>query len=94
MDSFFVRGGRTLAGRVRTAGSKNSVLPCLAAGLLTNEHVRFVNAPRLADDWAADATPTMFVAISPEPVAASPTDRDISLVVAVCSSTADAMVIW
>ena len=36
----------------------------------------------------------MFWAISPDPVAASATLRDISLVVAVCSSTAVAMVIW
>ena len=35
----------------------------------------------------------MFVAISVEPPAASCTDRDISLVVAVCSSTAEAMVV-
>ena len=43
---------------------------------------------------AAVATPTMFCAISPYPVAASVTERDISVVVAVCSSTAEAMVSW
>lgn len=43
---------------------------------------------------AAVETPVMFVAISVEPPAASCTDRDISLVVAVCSSTALAMVSW
>ena len=43
---------------------------------------------------AAMATPEMFDAISPEPVAASETLRLISLVVAVCSSTAEAMVVW
>jgi hypothetical protein len=36
----------------------------------------------------------MFAAISPEPSAASETLRPISLVVAVCSSTAEAMVVW
>ena len=36
----------------------------------------------------------MLVAISVVPAAASWTDRDISLVVAVCSSTAEAMVSW
>ena len=36
----------------------------------------------------------MLAAIWPEPSAASPTDRDISFVVAVCSSTALAMVSW
>ena len=49
---------------------------------------------RAADRAAAPATPVMFAAISPDPVAASWTDRDISVVVAVCSSTADAMVSW
>ena len=41
---------------------------------------------------AAEATPVMLDAISPEPVAASVTLRLISLVVAVCSSTAEAIV--
>ena len=48
-------------------------------------------------DWvvesAAVETPVMFAAISVVPLAASCTDRDISLVVAVCSSTAEAMVV-
>ncbi len=43
---------------------------------------------------APSATPAMFAAISPEPVAASETDLVISLVVAVGSSTALAMVSW
>ena len=43
--------------------------------------------------WAASATPEMFLVISPEPLAASPTFRAISLVVAFCSSTAVAMVL-
>ncbi|CAI9405677.1 hypothetical protein HIDPHFAB_04433 [Nocardioides sp. T2.26MG-1] len=36
----------------------------------------------------------MLVAISPDPVEASATLRDISFVVAVCSSTAEAIVSW
>src|SRR3954468_14239115 len=44
-------------------------------------------------DSAAVETPVMFVAISLVPPAASCTERDISLVVAVCSSTAEAMVV-
>ena len=44
--------------------------------------------------WAAAATEAMLVAISAEPMAASLTLRFISLVVAVCSSTAEAMVTW
>jgi hypothetical protein len=43
---------------------------------------------------AASATPLMFSAISLVPVAASVTLRFISPVVAVCSSTADAIVVW
>ncbi|CPU67845.1 Uncharacterised protein [Mycobacteroides abscessus] len=38
--------------------------------------------------------PVMLPAISLDPVAASCTPRDISFVVAVCSSTADAIVSW
>lgn len=43
---------------------------------------------------AAAATPEMLLAISPVPVDASPTWRLISCVVAVCSSTAAAIVFW
>ena len=43
---------------------------------------------------AAAATVEMLLAISPEPVEASATLRAISLVVAVCSSTAEAIVSW
>jgi hypothetical protein len=46
------------------------------------------------DVSAVWATPEMFAAISPEPVAASVTERAISFVVAVCSSTAEAIVSW
>jgi hypothetical protein len=42
---------------------------------------------------AASATPAMTSAISREPCAASLTERLISFVVAVCSSTALAMVV-
>jgi UDP-N-acetylglucosamine 1-carboxyvinyltransferase len=49
MDMLVVEGGRPLAGEVRTAGSKNAVLPILAAALLTDEPLKLPNAPRLAD---------------------------------------------
>lgn len=49
-------------------------------------------APRVVLS-AAVATPWMFCEISPEPLAASCTLRDISFVVALCSSTAVAMVL-
>jgi UDP-N-acetylglucosamine 1-carboxyvinyltransferase len=49
MDKFVIEGGRGLRGRVRCAGSKNAVLPILAASLLTEEPVTITNAPRLVD---------------------------------------------
>ncbi|MEO0663417.1 MAG: UDP-N-acetylglucosamine 1-carboxyvinyltransferase, partial [Planctomycetota bacterium] len=35
MDKLIIEGGRPLEGTIRTAGSKNAVLPILAASLLT-----------------------------------------------------------
>lgn len=49
MDVFVIEGGHPLAGSVRCAGSKNAVLPILAASLLTDETLRVPNAPRVAD---------------------------------------------
>jgi hypothetical protein len=43
--------------------------------------------------WATNATIVTFLAISPEPLADSITLRPISLVVALCSSTALAIVL-
>lgn len=49
MDKFIIEGGRPLEGTIATAGSKNAVLPILAASLLTREQVTITGAPRLAD---------------------------------------------
>jgi len=49
MDKLIVEGGRPLAGKVRTAGSKNAVLPILASSLLTREPLVVEGAPQLAD---------------------------------------------
>lgn len=49
MDKLVIEGGRALRGRVRTAGSKNAVLPILAASLMTEEAVVIRNAPKLSD---------------------------------------------
>ena len=49
MDKFVVEGGHPLEGTVSIRGSKNSVLPVLAAGLLTSERLCIPNAPHLAD---------------------------------------------
>jgi len=49
VDKLIVEGGARLAGEVDTAGSKNAVLPVLAASLLTTETLTVENAPRLSD---------------------------------------------
>ena len=49
MDKLVIEGGRSLAGSVRVAGSKNSVLPVLAASLLTDQPLVVPNAPRVRD---------------------------------------------
>lgn len=47
--SFLVKGGRRLSGGVRVCGSKNAVLPILAASLLTDGDVVLENCPKLTD---------------------------------------------
>lgn len=49
MDKLVIEGGRALRGRVRTAGSKNAVLPILAASLMTEAPLVIPNAPKLSD---------------------------------------------
>jgi len=49
MDKLIVEGGRPLRGTVRTAGSKNAVLPILAGAILAREPLTVRRAPRLAD---------------------------------------------
>ena len=49
MSCFVIDGGRPLYGSVRTQGSKNGVLPRLAAALLAEEGCRLENCPRLSD---------------------------------------------
>ena len=44
-----MQGGIPLQGKVRIQGSKNAVLPILAATLLTNEVSYIQNCPRIAD---------------------------------------------
>lgn len=46
---FLIEGGRKLEGQVRVGGSKNAVLPILAASLLTDEPVTLTNVPEIAD---------------------------------------------
>ena len=44
-----IEGGISLKGTVTVSGAKNSVLPLLAACLLTNERCRIKNVPNLRD---------------------------------------------
>lgn len=49
MNQLLIRGGTPLEGEVRIQGAKNSVLPILAATLLTKQQVTLRNCPRLRD---------------------------------------------
>ena len=49
MSQLLIWGGRRLDGEVRIQGAKNSVLPILAATLLTRGPVLVQNCPRLRD---------------------------------------------
>jgi len=46
---FHITGGAPLRGTVRVSGSKNAVLPMMAASILASAPVRLENVPRLAD---------------------------------------------
>lgn len=55
MRSLIIRGGRPLTGEIPISGSKNAVLPMLAATVLFREPCRIRNVPDLTDvDAAAD----------------------------------------
>ena len=49
MEKFIVIGGKCLKGRVRVSGAKNSILPILAASLLTEGKSTIHDVPRLLD---------------------------------------------
>jgi UDP-N-acetylglucosamine 1-carboxyvinyltransferase len=49
MEKLFISGGKPLKGEVKISGAKNSVLPILAASLLSNEDVIIGNVPHLQD---------------------------------------------
>jgi UDP-N-acetylglucosamine 1-carboxyvinyltransferase len=49
MDRLIVEGGVPLKGEISVSGSKNAVLPILAATLLTDEPSRIENVPNLKD---------------------------------------------
>ena len=49
MEKLLITGGKPLTGEVKISGAKNSVLPILAASLLTGEEVTIGNVPHLQD---------------------------------------------
>ena len=49
MDKFIIDGGRRLFGGVRAQSAKNSVLPLLAASILTEKQVTIRETPRISD---------------------------------------------
>ena len=49
MDKIEITGGKSLNGKIRISGSKNSALPILAASLLTEEKISVSNVPNLSD---------------------------------------------
>ncbi|GAC1478544.1 MAG: UDP-N-acetylglucosamine 1-carboxyvinyltransferase [Candidatus Dormibacteria bacterium] len=49
MAQLQIEGGTRLVGRVPISGSKNAVLPILAASLLTDEDCKLKNVPRIED---------------------------------------------
>ena len=49
MAEFHIHGGIPLSGRVAVGGSKNAVLPMMAASILASEPVRLEGVPQVAD---------------------------------------------
>jgi UDP-N-acetylglucosamine 1-carboxyvinyltransferase len=49
MAKFLIEGGNKLSGTVQISGNKNSILPCIAATLLTQDKVVLHNTPRISD---------------------------------------------
>src|ERR1019366_8988753 len=49
MDSFLIRGGNRLKGKVEISGSKNSALPLIAASLMATSKTTLKGVPRLSD---------------------------------------------
>src|SRR5512135_3591187 len=49
MDSFLIRGGSRLKGKIEISGSKNSALPIMAACLMAEGKTTLKGVPRLSD---------------------------------------------
>ena len=49
MEKIIISGGKTLSGKIKISGSKNSALPILAATLLSKNKIILKNIPNLSD---------------------------------------------
>jgi len=49
MSKLEIKGGKKLSGKIKVAGNKNSVLPIMAASLLTKESSTIENIPEISD---------------------------------------------
>lgn len=49
MEKFVIDGGNRIYGRIKNERAKNSVLPILAASILTEEKVTILDCPRISD---------------------------------------------
>ena len=49
MDKFVIEGGERLKGTIKISGSKNAVLPLIAATILQKGQYTIGNVPRLKD---------------------------------------------
>lgn len=49
MPKYIIEGGNPLKGTINISGNKNSVLPALAATLLTDKRVTLTNVPNISD---------------------------------------------
>lgn len=52
MEKFLINGGRRLSGKLKIESAKNSVLPIIAASVLTSEQVVIKNCPKIADVYS------------------------------------------
>ena len=49
MEKYIINGGNKLSGTVKVQAAKNSVLPILAATVLTDEKITVCNIPGITD---------------------------------------------
>ncbi|MDK2821284.1 MAG: UDP-N-acetylglucosamine 1-carboxyvinyltransferase [Clostridia bacterium] len=69
MEAIVIQGQSRLQGRVSISGSKNAVLPVIAACLLTEEECLFDDIPRLTDvDTMCDVIGELGASVSPHGV--------------------------